>query len=211
MIDLMKNLIFDLGNVIVDIDFDLTFREFSKLSSKYSWKEVRYFIKQKCIWEDYEKGLTNENTFRESLRNELKIKASDTDLDEAFCALLQKIQPERILLLKELSKKYRLFILSNTSNIHFRQVEKMLFESTGIQHFSEIFEHNFLSFEMGKLKPEIEIYQQVLKEANLHSYETLFLDDMLINLEAAATLGIKTKQIIPNQFTIIDFFKNNEI
>ena len=64
---------------------------------------------------------------------------------------------------------------------------------------------------MGKLKPEIEIYQQVLKEANLEAKETLFLDDMLINLEAASTLGIHTKQIIPNQITIIDFFENNEI
>ena len=202
----MKNLIFDLGNVIIDIDFDLTFRAFSELSSKYSWKEVRFFIKEKCIWEDYEKGLMDDEEFREKLRNELKIQASDAELDKAFCGLLQKIQPERIELLQKLSKKYRLFILSNTSNIHFQQVEKLLYESVGMSHFNEIFEHNFLSFEMGKLKPEIEIYQQVIKEANLKTYETLFLDDMLINLEAAATLGIKTQQIIPNKFTIIDFF-----
>jgi glucose-1-phosphatase len=207
----MKNIIFDLGNVIIDVDFDLTFREFSKLSSKYSWKEVRYFIKEKCIWEDYEKGITDDEKFRENLRNELKIKALDSELDKAFCGLLQKIQPERIELLQKLSKKYRLFILSNTSNIHFQQVEKLLYESSGIRNFSQIFEKIFLSFEMGKLKPEVDIYQQVLKQANIHSHETLFLDDMLVNLEAAATLGIHTKQIIPNQFTIIDFFNNNEI
>ena len=189
----MKNLIFDLGNVIIDIDFDLTFRAFSKLSSEYSWEEVRHFIKEKHIWEDYEKGLSDDIEFRETLRKELKIKASDSELDKAFCGLLQKIQPERIKLIEELSKKYRLF------------------ESAGINHFSEIFETVFLSFEMGKLKPEIEIYQQVLKEANLEAKETLFLDDMLINLEAASTLGIHTKQIIPNQITIIDFFENNEI
>lgn len=207
----MKNLIFDLGNVVIDIDFDLTFRAFSKLSSQYSWEEVRHFIKEKHIWEDYEKGLCDDNEFREKLRKELKIKASDLELDEAFCGLLKKIQPERIELLQELSKKYRLFILSNTSNIHFKQVEKLLFESAKINHFSEIFEKVFLSFEMGKLKPEIEIYQQVLKEAYIKANETLFLDDMLINLEAASTLGIRTKQIIPNKFTIIDFFKNNEV
>lgn len=207
----MKNLIFDLGNVIIDIDFDLTFRAFSKLSSKYSWEEIRFFIKDKRIWEDYEKGLMNDDEFRETLRNELKIKASNSEIDKAFCGLLQEIQPERIKLIQELSKKYRLFILSNTSNIHFQQVEKLLFESTGIRHFNEIFEKVFLSFEMGKLKPDIEIYQQVLLEANIIAKETLFLDDMLINLESAATLGIQTKQIIPNQLTIIDFFKNNEV
>ena len=207
----MKNLIFDLGNVIIDIDFDLTFREFSKLSSLYSWQEVRYFIKEKCIWENYEKGLVSDEKFREILRNELKIKASDYELDKAFCGLLQNIQPERIELLKDLSEKYRLFILSNTSNIHFQQVERLLFESAGINHFSDIFETVFLSFEIGKLKPEMEIYQQLLSQANLNANETLFFDDMLINLEGASTLGIHTKQIIPNQFTIIDFFENNEI
>ncbi len=157
----MKNLIFDLGNVIIDIDFDLTFRAFSKLSSNYTWEEVRYFVKDKCIWENYEKGKTNDEEFRETLRNELKINASDAEIDLAFCGLLQNIQPKRIELLKELSKKYRIFILSNTSNIHFQQVEKLLFESAGVNHFNEIFEKVFLSFEMGKLKPEIEIYQQV--------------------------------------------------
>ena len=207
----MKNIIFDLGNVIIDIDFDLTFREFSKLSYQYSWEEVRYIIKEKRIWENYEKGLVNDEKFREILRSELKIKASDAELDRAFCGLLLEIQPDRIELLQNLSKKYRLFILSNTSSIHFNQVEMLLRESTDLKHFNEIFEYNFLSFEMGKLKPEIEIYQQVLKEANLEPHETLFLDDMLINLEAAATLGISTKQIVPNQFTILDFFKNNEI
>lgn len=207
----MKNIIFDLGNVIIDIDFNLTFSAFSKLSSQYSWEEVRYFIKEKCIWEDYEKGLNTDEKFREILRKELKIKATDAELEKAFCGLLQKIQPERVELLQRLAKKYRLFILSNTSNIHFQQVEKLLHETSGIRHFSEIFEKNFLSFEMGKLKPEVEIYQQVLQEANLQANETLFLDDMLINLEGAATLGIQTKQIIPNQFTIIDFFKNNEV
>ena len=207
----MKNLIFDLGNVIVDINFDLTFKAFSNLSSIYSWEEVRYFIKEKCIWENYEKGIINDDEFRKILRNELKIKASDSDLDKAFCRLLQKIQPERVELLQKLSKKYQIFILSNTSNIHFQQVEKLLFESAGISHFSEIFKAVFLSFEMGKLKPEIEIYQQVLLKANIQANETLFFDDMLINLESAATLGIQTKQIIPNRYTIIDFFKNNEV
>ena len=207
----MKNLIFDLGNVIVDINFDLTFKAFSNLSSIYSWEEVRYFIKEKCIWENYEKGIINDDEFRKTLRNELKIKASDSDLDKAFCGLLQKIQPERVELLQKLSKKYQIFILSNTSNIHFQQVEKLLFESSGTSHFSEIFKAVFLSFEMGKLKPEIEIYQQVLLKANIQANETLFFDDMLINLESAATLGIQTKQIIPNRYTIIDFFKNNEV
>lgn len=207
----MKNIIFDLGNVIIDIDFNLTFREFSKLSSKYSLEEVRYFIKEKCIWEDYEKGHINDEQFRNTLRKELKIEASDSQIDTAFCDLLQKIQPERVALIQTLSKKYRLFILSNTSNIHFHQVEKLLFESAGINHFNEIFEKVFLSFKMGKLKPEVEIYEQVLSEANISANETLFLDDMLINLKGAATLGIHTQQITPNQFTIIDFFKNNEV
>jgi putative hydrolase of the HAD superfamily len=61
---------------------------------------------------------------------------------------------------------------------------------------------------MGKVKPNVDIYEQLLQEANLVAQETLFLDDMLANLEGAQILGIQTKQIIPPSFTILDLFAN---
>lgn len=204
----MKNIIFDLGNVIIDIDFERTFKAFTEISENVNWRESERILKEKQIWSRYEKGQLTDAEFRAEIREELKISASDEQIDTAFCGLLMDIDPERIELIKKLATKYKIYILSNTSHIHFLEVERILERCAGVKHFSEIFDHVFLSYEMGKLKPEVDIYEEVLKQANLVASETLFLDDLLANLEGAATLGIQTKQIVPQEFTILDLFSN---
>lgn len=204
----MKNIIFDLGNVIIDIDFERTFKAFTEISENVNWRESERILREKKIWSRYEKGELSDSAFRAEIREELKITASDEQIDKAFCGLLMDIEPARIELIKKLATKYKIYILSNTSHIHFLEVERILERCTGLKHFSEIFDHVFLSYEMGKLKPEVDIYEEVLKQANLVASETLFLDDLLANLEGAATLGILTKQIVPNEFTILDLFSN---
>jgi len=204
----VKNIIFDLGNVIIDIDFERTFKAFTEISENVNWKESERILKEKQIWSRYEKGHLSDAEFRAEIREELKITASDEDIDKAFCALLMDIDPARIELLKKLATKYQIYILSNTSNIHFLEVERILERATGIKRFSDIFHHVFLSYEMEKLKPEVAIYEAVLSHANLIASETLFLDDLLVNLEGAAAIGIQTKQIVPQEFTILDLFSN---
>ncbi|MET3127259.1 putative hydrolase of the HAD superfamily [Arcicella rosea] len=204
----MKNIIFDLGNVIIDIDFERTFKAFTEISENVNWRESERILKEKQIWSRYEKGQLTDAEFRAEIREELKISASDEQIDTAFCGLLMDIDPARIELIKKLATKYKIYILSNTSHIHFLEVERILERCAGVKHFSEIFDYVFLSYEMGKLKPEVDIYEEVLKQANLVASETLFLDDLLANLEGAATLGIQTKQIVPQEFTILDLFSN---
>ena len=206
----MENIIFDLGNVIIDIDFSLTFEALAKLSDGYSAEEIAEIMTDQQIWLNYEKGFLKDGEFRKVLRSNLLLQAHDSELDNAFCALLLPIDPNRIALIKRLAKKHRLFILSNTNHIHFKRVEKMIIEATGIDIIEdELIECAFLSYEMGMVKPDKEIYQQLLEEAMILPKETLFLDDMLPNLKAAEKLGIKTKQIIPNQFIILDYFKKS--
>lgn len=205
---MIKNIIFDLGNVVIDIDFQLTFNALAQLSDSLTAQECERIMKEKHIWVNYEKGFLSDTDFRNTLRHELAITATDDALDTAFCGLLLDIDPARIELIKQLSTQYRLFVLSNTSSIHVVQVEKILQRCSGVSHFTDIFEKVFLSYEMGKVKPNVDIYEQVLQEANLVAQETLFLDDMLANLEGAQILGIQTKQIIPPSFTILDLFAN---
>lgn len=202
----MKNIIFDLGNVIIDIDFSRTFKALAALSNNLSWEDGERIVKEKQLWVNYEKGLLSDQQFRDALRQELNIIATDEQIDVAFNALLLDIDPRRIELLKRLRKKYKIFVLSNTSHIHIIDVEKILFRCTGEKHLADLFDHLFLSYEMGKVKPHVDIYEAVLAQAGIEAHETLFLDDMLVNLEGAATLGIQVKQIIPNEFTILDLF-----
>jgi glucose-1-phosphatase len=204
----MENIIFDLGNVIIDIDFSLTFQALAKYSDGYSHEEIAEIITDQKLWTDYEKGVFTDNQFRTLLKSNLLLKATDAEIDEAFCALLLPIEPKRIELLKKLAKNHRLFILSNTNHIHFKKVEKMIIEATNTDIIKEeLIECAFLSYEMGMAKPDKAIYQQLMDEAMILPKETLFLDDMLPNVKAAEKLGIKTVQIIPDKFTILDYFK----
>jgi glucose-1-phosphatase len=187
----IKNLIFDLGNVIIDIDPALTYQAFAKLSKKLSATEVEQRIKAKNFWLRYETGEFDNAQFRDLLRDELFISASDQALDHAFNALLLDIDPHRIELIEQLGQKYRLFMLSNTSSIHFEEVENILYRCSGRRHFAPMFEHLFLSWEMKKIKPNADIYEQVLSDAKLVAQETLFTDDLKANVEAAAQLGIQ--------------------
>ena len=204
----MKNIIFDLGNVIIDIDFSLSFQAFAKLSDGYSAEEIAEIMSDQKLWLDYEKGLFTDNQFRTLLRSNLLLNAADIDIDQAFCALLLPIDPKRIELIKKLAQNHRLFILSNTNQIHFRKVQKMIVEATGTNIIEEeLIECAFLSYEMGMAKPDKAINQQLMDEAMILPKETLFLDDMLLNVKAAEKLGIKAVQIIPNKFTMLDYFK----
>lgn len=206
----MENIIFDLGNVIIDIDFSLTFQALAKLSNGYSAEKIAEIMTDQKIWEDYEKGVFTDAQFRTILKSNLLLnKVTDTEIDEAFCALLLPIDPNRIALLKKLSKNHRLFILSNTNQIHFKKVEKMIIEATGTNIIEEeLIECAFLSYEMNLVKPDKAIYKRLMDEAMILPKETLFLDDMLPNVKAAEKLGIKTVQINPKDFTILDYFKN---
>lgn len=206
----MKNIIFDLGNVVIDINLNETYKALAALSQDFAWEDGERLFKEKQIWSNYERGHYTDAEFRDLLRQELNITASDDEIDQAFSALLLDIDPRRIELIKRLGQKYNTYVLSNTSSIHIIEVNKILERCTGEKRLEDLFDKLFLSYEMGKAKPHTDIYEAVLAEAGLNPAETLFLDDMLPNLEGAAKVGIQVKQIIPNEFTILDMFANEE-
>ncbi len=206
----MKNIIFDLGNVIIDIDVPRTYQALAALTTHLNAEETEKIIKSSDVWVRYEKGLLDDQGFRDALRALLQSDASDEALDQAFNALLLDIDPARIALLKKLRQQYKIFILSNTSNIHILEVEKILERCTGEKKLSDLFDYVFLSYEMGLVKPHTDIYEAVLAQAGLVASETLFLDDLAANLVGAAQVGIEVKQIIPQEFTILDVFAHEQ-
>ncbi len=186
----IKNLIFDLGNVVIDISPSLTYEAFAMLSTSKNAKEIEETIKEKNLWLGYEEGLFDENLFRQILRENLDLVASDNEIDNAFNRLLLDVDSSRIDRIEELGKKYRTFVLSNTSKIHMIEFEKIVERCTGRTNFWGIFEKPYLSYEMQKLKPNLDIYQQVLAESNLVPEQTLFIDDLKANVAAANSLNI---------------------
>ncbi len=192
---MIKNIIFDMGNVIIDIDVPLTYRAFARMAN-LSEEEATRLFHEKAFFHQFEIGKVNEADFRNSLRQEFNSHWTDEEIDQAWCALLLEMPVERLARIGELANNYRVFLLSNTNSIHVREILKRA-ETLGYD-FMSLFEKPFLSYEMGFMKPDPEFYRQSLREGGgLLPEETLFIDDNADNIAAAATVGIQTIWLNP--------------
>lgn len=196
----VKNIIFDLGGVLVDIDPQKTARAFARLSHSDP-VDIMELHKSQNFFVDYEKGLIDDAIFRDSIRHFLGKDIPDLEIDQAWGAMLLYFPSSKITLLNKTRKAYRTFLLSNTNNIHRIKFEKQFKDTTGVV-FHDCFDNVHYSFEMHARKPDAEIFDRVLSENKLAPGETLLIDDSLPNIETAASLGIKTQHVQINQTTI---------
>jgi epoxide hydrolase-like predicted phosphatase len=202
----IKNLIFDLGGVIINLNNKKTHDALASLSPLKS-EEIALSLKESRLFDQHGNGNFTDSEFRNALRSLLQLNASDAEIDHAFNALLCDIPSDRLQLLKNLSKKYRLFLLSNTNFIHIEKVNEILFTCSGITKLNELFEKVYYSHEMKLSKPDIRIYQAVLAENKLNPKETVFIDDLAENTEGAKAAGIHAIQVLP-QHSIIEIFRH---
>lgn len=201
-----KNLIFDLGDVIIPIDLTAPIRNFAVLANLPE-EEVRALWQQHQFVNHYETGLIDDEAFRGHVRRVLNNDAwADEVIDTAWNTVLLDLPVERIERIKELNGKYRLFLLSNTSPIHIKQVNQVL-RSMNQPKLEELFERVFYSYEVRLAKPSPEIYQYVLNQAGLLAEETAFFDDNALNIRAAAELGIRAVHVQPPR-TILDYLQD---
>ena len=168
--------------------------------------DVRAIWKQHDIWNQYETGLVDDAAFREHVRQLLgSTDWADEVIDTAWNSVLLDLPVERVERIKELASHYRLFLLSNTSPIHIRQVNQLLI-NLNQPTLEDLFERVFYSYEVRMTKPSSAIYQHVLAEAGLVAEETAFFDDNAANIQAAAGLGIQAVHVQPPK-TILDYLK----
>lgn len=207
----MKNLIFDLGDVIIPIDLSAPIRNFAMLANLPE-DDVRTLWKQHDFINHYETGLIDDDAFRKHVRqvvgqqNGASAEWADEVIDTAWNTVLLDLPVERIERIRELAGKYRLFLLSNTSPIHIRQVNRVLAQM-GQPTLEELFERVYYSYEVRMAKPSPDIFQHVLNEADLVAEETAFFDDNAANIRAAAELGIQAVHVQPPK-TILDYLQD---
>lgn len=194
----MKAIIFDFGNVIINIDVPRTFEAFSRLSGK-SPQRIKSLFEQFQLFKRYESGMFNDLEFREIVRQIVGFPFNDAEIDEAWNALLLDIPDERIELIKQLSLRYPIYLLSNTNNIHIEESNKLFQRQFGIKTVKSLFTAAFYSYEIGLWKPDIAIYRYILKEINLNANEVIFLDDNFDNIHAAKSLGIESYLVTKEQ------------
>jgi len=201
----IEAIIFDLGGVIINIDFNLTLRALEQYTDR-KLGEGEYLTKNPIFYE-FETGKLSEKEFFENLTHIYKLQANQEQLVKAWNALLLDIPESRVELVSKLSNQYQTFILSNTNPTHLFEVENILRQQTKANSLKEIVQKPYYSFEMQKAKPETAIYEQVIEENNLVPQKTLFVDDSLANIEGARKLGLQTLHINPKQNSILDFLR----
>jgi glucose-1-phosphatase len=189
----IKNIIFDLGVVIINIDSDLTVRAMKNLGFN-DFQESYNLFRQTDLFNKLEKGLISDSDFRNELRKHTKNHVADKDFDKAWSAMLLDFPKERIDLIKKLSTKYNVYLLSNTNAIHYNQYIKDFKNQYGFE-FNSLFKKAYYSFQLGMRKPDAEIFEFVLQDSNLNPFESVFIDDLEINIDVAGRMGINTMWI----------------
>ena len=184
----IKNIIFDLGGVILNIDFKRTVNALKKLgidnfTTYMSQLHISSFFKE------YELGKIDDATFIKSIQSLSPKPLTEEEVTNAWNALLLDFPQERIELLQSLKKKYRLFLLSNTNLIHYRKYQEQIYLQTG-GYLEDIFEKTYYSHSVGLSKPDVAIFQLVINENKLDPSETLFVDDTESNMPGAKQAGL---------------------
>ncbi|MFB1021935.1 MAG: HAD family phosphatase [Vicingaceae bacterium] len=186
----IKNIIFDLGNVIIDLDTEATKQDFKFLYGP-DYEEVMADLKERNVFKKFETGSISTQTFL----NELASYDDNITFDEiknAWSAMLLDIPEENYKILKKTKENYKTFCLSNTNKLHIDFIYKQLKSTKGVTNLNGFFEKVYLSHEVGKRKPNEDIFQLVLDNHNLVPSETLFIDDIKKHLVGAEKLGIRT-------------------
>lgn len=185
----IKNIIFDLGGVIIDISYEKTSEAFRELGA-INFDEVYSQKNQDSIFDDYETGKISSHEFRTRLKAKLDILVSDAEFDSAWNAMLLDLPLVRLEYIKELRNKFTVLLFSNTNDIHLKEVFNICQQQNGFDSFAGIFDKEYYSNIFGKRKPHPQSFLAILEENNLNADETLFIDDSLQHVLGARQAGI---------------------
>jgi putative hydrolase of the HAD superfamily len=185
----IKNIIFDFGGVILNIDYQLTVEAF-KESGLDNFDLLYSKASQNQVFDKLETGKISPAQFRQEIREISGLLLSDEQIDYAWNKIILDMPRHRIDFLLKLKEKYRILLLSNTNKIHYDLYLKQL-QAMGFNSFDDIFEKAYFSHEIGLRKPDPAVYRYVMDEKALQAQSTLFIDDSLQNITIADKMGIQ--------------------
>ncbi|MEO6454786.1 MAG: HAD family phosphatase [Ginsengibacter sp.] len=187
----IKAIIFDLGGVLLNIDF-LKVSEAFKALGVINFDELYNQSESNPLFADLETGRINEEEFCEGIKKCTDKPITNEDITKAWNAILLDFRKDSINYLAQLKSKYKLFLLSNTNIIHYKAFNKIFDATIGNQSFNSYFDKAYYSHEIGLRKPHVDAYQFVLNENNLQPQSAVFIDDTLNNIQGAKAAGLQT-------------------
>ena len=190
----IKNIIFDLGGVILDIDENIVYKELEKLGISVSeLAHSKEFIE---LISKFDTGIYTAPTFRKKAKALLGLeKMTDQKFDSIWNAMLLDIPRERIEAIEQVKKHYKIFLMSNTNEIHYDLYVRDLQLRFGYKEFDALFDKSYFSFDIHLEKPDPRFFEMILDHEGLVPEETLFIDDTETNIKVAKKLGIRTYHI----------------
>jgi putative hydrolase of the HAD superfamily len=193
----IRNIIFDLGGVLLNIDPKKTIEAFGHLG-------MDQLIGDKGLTYDHdifyrmEQGKITPDEFRNGVRQLLYKPVTSEEIDSAWTAMLLDFPKVRVELLKQLRADFRIYLFSNTNAIHVAKYHANFRNQHGFE-VSTLFERNFYSNEIGYRKPSLESFQEIIRLSGIQPEESLFIDDSLPNIEGARATGLKGYWLEPGQ------------
>ncbi|MGV3612822.1 MAG: HAD family hydrolase [Fluviicola sp.] len=191
-------IIFDLGGVLLNLDYDLTEKAFISLGMT-NFGESYSQLQQVNLFDRYEIGEISSFHFVNRLLDLLPPGTTANQVVHAWDAMILDFPSKRLELLEKLSTKYRLFLLSNTNDLHIDAVRRSLEKTVGHQNLEQYFEKTYFSSAIGMRKPNKEIFEFVCSENNLDRAKTIFIDDSPQHVEGAKFAGIEAVLLEKNQ------------
>ncbi len=193
----LKNIILDLGGVLMNIDYNNTSDAFIKLGVK-DFKSMYGQFSADELFSSFETGAITQAQFLKTMiaRDETLTAESIT---LAWNAMLLDFRLESLDFLERLADRYTLYLLSNTNIIHKTSFDEIFARETGKKSIDEYFTKVYYSHLVGLRKPNDDIFTYLLADAGIKAEETLFIDDSANNIEAARKLGIRSHLLLPNE------------
>ena len=186
----IENIIFDLGGVILDIDYNRTRKGFEDLGVTH-FDEMYSQANANQLFQKLETGHISNDDFFNELSKTTNLGLSSIQIRNAWDAMLLDFRESSLNFLKQIKSKYKTYLFSNTNFIHMEAFHK-IFHSKEREHpFNDYFEKAFYSCQIGLRKPELESYQWILNHLNVEASKTLFIDDSIQNVEAAKEVGMQ--------------------
>lgn len=195
---MINSIIFDFGDIFVNLDKEGSINEFKKLGLHGPNEEL---LEKNDL---FEKGEITELEFIETFQKYLP-EATIDDIRKAWNKVIGEFPLYRLEFLQMLSERYRLFLLTNTDQIHIDHFEHKVGQSFS-RDFYQCFEKVYYSFEMGMRKPDEKLFKNILTTHDLSPKRTLFIDDKKENTDVAEALGIQVWNLQVGQEDVVDLF-----
>lgn len=206
---MIKNLLLDMGGVILDVDYTRIidgFNDYGIDASKLYTQAM-----QMPFVDEFEKGLISAEAFRNNIRSITKTNLKDEVIDKIWNSMILSLRKDTIELLGSLKSKYdNIFLFSNTNVIHMDYVRKDFLKQLGFDIFTMLFNKSYLSNEIHLRKPDIEAFEWVIKDMGVDRQNILFVDDTQKNIQGAKQCGLNAYLLKPEE-TLIDLYNKKII